>query len=297
VNVVRNDYGELDDWPALARYLVPDAGASGRTGFTTTHPLLLQQPFPKHGHSDYFHRKHFTDYWIPTLMRPVVSRQEQLRFANLLDVTSQAVAATLRLMPGLVRANVFLPDERGLLRIPDGLVHNMPSELERTLTIEPGRGCSGTSFKEGQQVIAIFHRDWGRHTLPQSELAKVDPRVRWIISTPIPDPDLAGARVGVVSVDGLDEERTKEALSAARVNIQGDCMSGDGTMKYRYEHRTLVSESGDLQGVADLYVVRDLAERPALSPEFLGRMDGLLAPTQAILRRLVELGFPSATRK
>jgi pimeloyl-ACP methyl ester carboxylesterase len=212
VNLVRNDYGALDRWPGMARWLVWDSGPSGTQGFTATHPRLLQQQFPRHGHSDYFHRQHFTHYWIPTLMRVVVSDAERPRLTEVLDIASQIVANRMALEPALVRANVFVPDEHGQLRIPQGLVHNMNDPVEQTVTITPGTGCTGTAFQERAPTIAIMHEDWGAHTLPGEELAKVDKRLKWIVSMPIPDPDVAGGVLGVFNVDGLEVEKQRAHL-------------------------------------------------------------------------------------
>jgi pimeloyl-ACP methyl ester carboxylesterase len=212
VNLVRNDYGYLDRWPKLARYLVRNSGPSGSLGFTSEHPGLIQKAFPKHGHSDYFHRKHFTEYWIPTLMRVAVSDEERRKLTDTLDVACQTVAHRLGLQPQLVRANIFVPDEAGTLRIPEGMTHNMPDPGERTVVITPGTGCTGIAFKERTPTIAIMQQNWGQHTLPGTELAKIDRRLKWIVSTPIPDPDIAGAVLGVFNIDCLDVQRERDEL-------------------------------------------------------------------------------------
>ena len=48
--------------------------------------------------------------------------------------------------------------------------------------------------------------------MPGSELAKVNKRLKWIVSTPIPDPDLAGAVLGIVNVDGLEVGKRRDDL-------------------------------------------------------------------------------------
>lgn len=204
INLVRNDYGSLDKVPRLATWVAGDTGDSGRLGFTKKHERLIEQKFPKHGHSDYFHRQHFVEYWIPTLMRVVVSAAERPRLTNLLDVAAQTAAARLGLAPAQVRANIFVPDENGVLHVPEGLSHNMTNPVELTVTVSPGQGATGTAFKERKQTIAILQQNWGAHTLPGTELAKVNKQLKWIVSTPIPDPDMAGAVLGIFNVDGLD---------------------------------------------------------------------------------------------
>jgi len=214
VNLVRNDYGALDRVPGLATWVVGDTGDSGRQGFTKAHERLIQQKFPKHGHSDYFHRQHFVQYWIPTLMRVVVSPAERPRLTNLLDVAAQTVATRLGLSAALVRANIFVPDETGLLHLPEGLSHNMTDPVEHTVTIAPGNGATGGAFKARAQTIAIFQKDWGAHTLPGTELAKVCKRLKWVVSTPIPDPDMAGGVLGIFNIDGMDVDKPRADLEA-----------------------------------------------------------------------------------
>jgi len=212
VNIVRNDFGALDRWPRMARYVVRDSGASGTEGFLKTHPALISQRFPQHGHSDYFHRTHFTQYWIPALMRVAVSKDDSRRLTDLLDVTCQTVATRLALDPSLVRANIFVPDENQQLHIPEGLIFNMTDPRERTVVIAPGTGCAGTAFNARAQTIAIMQQNWGAHTLPGSELGKVDKRLKWIVATPIPDPDVAGGVLGVFVVDGLVHPKGRDDL-------------------------------------------------------------------------------------
>ena len=213
VNFVRNDYGSLDRWPRLARYLVPDSGASGTDGFLRRHPGLMGQRFERHTHSDYFHRAHFTSYWIPTLVRVDVSVPERGQVTDVLDLACQTVAARLGIEPGLIRANVFVPDETQQLHIPKGLVHNMTDPVEQTVTMAPGVVCAGAAYKAREQTIAIMQRDWGIHTLPGTQLAKVDKRLKWIIGTPIPDPDVAGGILGVFGLDCLEHAKSREELA------------------------------------------------------------------------------------
>ncbi len=204
VNLVRNDYGALDRIPGLAALSVSDCGDSGRQGFSKKHPRLIEQKFPRHGHSDYFHRQHFVQYWIPTLKRVVVSAAERPRITDLLDMAAQTAADRLGLSPDLVRANTFVPDERDVLHIPEGLSHNMTDPTELTVTMASGQGAAGVAFQKRVQTIAIFQANWGAHTLPGTQLAKVCKRLKWVISTPIPDPDMAGAVLGIFNIDGMD---------------------------------------------------------------------------------------------
>ena len=212
VNSLRNDYGSLDPWPRLARYLVPSCGPSGTKGFTSRHPRLIQASFPSHKHSDYFHRHHFTTYWIPTLLTPVVSQADRAAFVETMDVAAQTVATRLNIDLQLIRANIFMPDGTGRLVIPDGLHYNMRNPQETAISIAPGTGCTGTAFAERTPTIAIMRRTWGPHTLPQSILTHVDARLRWIVSVPIPDPDVPGVVCGIFTVDCLDVASERQEL-------------------------------------------------------------------------------------
>jgi hypothetical protein len=185
INLVRNDYGSLDKVPRLATWVAGDTEI--RAGWVHEEARAPHRTeVPKHGHSDYFHRQHFVEYWIPTLMRVVVSAAERPRLTNLLDVAAQTAAARLGLAPAQVRANIFVPDENGVLHVPEGLSHNMTNPVELTVTVSPGQGATGTAFKERKQTIAILQQNWGAHTLPGTELAKVNKQLKWIVSTPIP---------------------------------------------------------------------------------------------------------------
>ncbi len=103
-------------------------------------------------------------------------------------------------------------ESSGRLVIPDGLHHNMDKLDEITISIGQGTGCTGTAYAERKQTFAVMRKNWGPHTLPQGVLAHVDPRLKWIISTPIPDPDVPGAVIGVFNVDGLDVAKERHEL-------------------------------------------------------------------------------------
>ena len=66
-------------------------------------------------------------------------------------------------------------------------------------------------------------------------------------------------------------------------------------MSYEYQHRPETGE--DTAKVADIYVVRDTSQRVAPSREFLAAVERLSPLTQAVLRRLVDVGFQSVVRK
>jgi pimeloyl-ACP methyl ester carboxylesterase len=94
VNFVRNDYGSLDRWPRLARYLVRDSGASGTDGFLRRHPGLMGQRFERHTHSDYFHRAHFTSWLDWRLRCPTNTRKTRRQFRTPASLRSTSYAVS-----------------------------------------------------------------------------------------------------------------------------------------------------------------------------------------------------------
>jgi serine/threonine-protein kinase len=68
VTSVLNDCGQQDVWARLARRAVPDAGASGLTGFErTAGGRVVNRNHGRFGHSDYFYERNYREAWIPFL--------------------------------------------------------------------------------------------------------------------------------------------------------------------------------------------------------------------------------------
>lgn len=230
VNLFRNDYGRLDPWPGIARALVPGTGNSGTRGFlksnSSTKHRMLQNEFRLYRHSDYFHLKHFTHEWIPTLKSLVlrddivVTPEIQASLVAIMSLAVQGVGQALSLDHSILRANIFTAVEGGRLSIPHGLHYNMDNQKELTISIPTGTGCTGDAFSSHQPAIAVFDQNWGQYTLPDPELEKVDRRLQWIVSMPIPDPINADKLLGIFNVDCLyakgDPEKLKELLTALR---------------------------------------------------------------------------------
>jgi len=219
VSLFRNDYGRLDPWPRIAKMLVPRTGGSGTGGFQKSHSLMVQKPFSHYRHSDYFHQSHFALEWIPTLKSlvlntdMVVAPQTQTRLTETMSLAVQMVGQSLSLDPSILRANIFTEDESGRLSIPQGLHHNMDNQTELTISIPIGVGCTGTAYKQRLPVIAVFDKNWGQLTLPDPELAKVDRRLQWIISMPIPDPMDRQRLLGIFNVDCLYVTKDRDELA------------------------------------------------------------------------------------
>ena len=96
---------------------------------------------------------------------------------------------------------------------------NKPDEL--TISVNIGEGCTGNAFSNWKVVIAIFDEPWGHHTLPGSELPKVHPDLRWIISVPILSPENNLKVVGVLNVDCLGIQKTREEIEKAFQIVAG----------------------------------------------------------------------------
>lgn len=226
VNLFRNDYGRLDPWPQLAKTIVPRTGNSGQRGFSRGHPLMVQRPFPGYQHSDYFHVSHFEREWIPMLKTIVlengitVDPVVQSRVLDTMSVAIQLVGQQLNIDPVNLRANLFAQDEDNRLSIPPGLHYNMLNSDELTISIPVGAGCTGRAYSTGEYAIAVFGADWGQHTLPLPQLSKVDKRLHWIFSMPIPDIRSDEGLLGIFNVDCLNIRKTAEEIKLLQENMK-----------------------------------------------------------------------------
>ena len=219
VNLVRNDYGLLDIWPNIAQKFVRDAGASGSEKFAATNdPRLIQESFPKHKHSDYFCEAHFREYWIPTLRMILLHDEDRTEIIQCLSVMVQDTARMLRIDERLLRANIFTENQNGKLSIQSGLQVNMTDPNELRLELSLGEGCTGNAFlKRRTEITRFVDGNWtGTAIVGQIARQKINNRLRWVISTPIVDPDLYGPILGTMSIDCLDQEKTQEELEALR---------------------------------------------------------------------------------
>jgi hypothetical protein len=139
---------------------------------------------------------------------------------EILELALPALASEVANVVGVpterVRANLFakLPGSDRL-----GMVQNLWFQMdyppERTIQMDVGRGCAGLAFQSRNINRAIWKDGWGANDLvDNTELAKVNPDLRWILSVPIfgsadPAPKL------VLNVDGLHETPTQARLAEA----------------------------------------------------------------------------------
>ncbi len=126
---------------------------------------------------------------------------------HLLDVLRRVrseAAGHLNVPEANVRSNIFGLSSSGDLRIIPGFDDNLSKPEERTISLVPGEGNTGIAFQTKRPSIAILEEDWGLAAVSGSELAKLDPRLRWIVSVPVLNADDAPP-ICVLNVDGFDE--------------------------------------------------------------------------------------------
>ena len=97
INFVRNEFGTRDFWSRNAGRVVRGAGESGSDGFGFRSASFFEERFDYFHHSDYFHRSHAENYWVPFLKkRPLsltvkhgsqISTREE--FAKTIDATEK----------------------------------------------------------------------------------------------------------------------------------------------------------------------------------------------------------------
>ncbi len=129
-----------------------------------------------------------------------------------------------------VRANVFLPEYTDndaakpcVLKIKPGLHQNMNRPKEIEIPLKPGQGATGRAFESSSSRVAIrLPSDQGGGWEAVFEITAalaeiIDPDLKWVISMPLMD----GNRkpIGVMSVDGLVEEFTFDALNRCTVPL------------------------------------------------------------------------------
>jgi len=158
--------------------------------------------------------------------KPVNLEPEKLAAAldvkqrEILELALPALASDVANVVGMpterVRANLFskVPGSDRLGIVQD-LWFQMDYPPERTIQMDVGKGCAGLAFQSRNINRAIWKDGWGANDLgDNTELAKVNPDLRWILSVPIfgsadPVPKL------VLNVDGLHETPTQARLAEA----------------------------------------------------------------------------------
>lgn len=137
----------------------------------------------------------------------LANRLDAQERAHLLDVLRRVrvdAAQLLNVDVENVRSNIFGLASSSDLQIVAGLDDNMTKPEERTISLRPGEGSTGIAFLTKEPNIAVLKEDWGRAAVPGTELAKLDPRLRWILSIPVLNVDEAPP-ICVLNVDGFDD--------------------------------------------------------------------------------------------
>lgn len=131
-----------------------------------------------------------------------------------------------------VRANAFLADYNLAgegyafqLVMPDALRKEMHHPPECTIQLKPEQGLTGRVFTDGRR--GIVHRipdDKGQwddtYKLTDELKAKVHPKLKWIVSLPIQDPETQ-VTLAVLNIDGLDADFGDKQLSILATKVFG----------------------------------------------------------------------------
>jgi hypothetical protein len=126
------------------------------------------------------------------------------------------VADTLHLPPDLVRGNVFGLGDDGYLHMINDFNVNMYYGPELALRIPPGQGCNGRAWKLRKTNIAVRVEDFGDCEVPADQAKRVAPDLRWILSVPVFDTEVAGGTpTWILNADGLKRQCKKEQLERA----------------------------------------------------------------------------------
>ncbi len=209
VMAVRNERATSDwvvvvaSWASrwLKRILRLNAGDSGKNDFMQRLPTLLDN-YVVDRHSGMHNALRF-EQWARFIAYPTLPADLLTKVTTEMQAFRQEVAKILGQPPDLVRVNLFAPMD-GALRIVPGAVDNMKYAPEFDLGIELGHGATGAAFASGNPCIVVKRGDaWSGDQLPTSELEKIEPRLRWIVSLPVRS-ETRSTIVGVVNVDGLD---------------------------------------------------------------------------------------------
>jgi hypothetical protein len=211
---VRNDVATKDVWPGWAKKVIPRAGTSGSKGFISNLPGVEQQPYPLE-HSDTFFEGHYEE-WARCINKPLIAPSDAKDIQDILSIASQRTSQVLGVPAEHVRANVFIPDEQGILSIPVGASVNMDGHPDLTIQIPKGIGATGrvfTDLKSRDPYLAVFHDNWGNDVLPSNQLTKVHHELKWILSFPLFDPS-DGRLFAVMNIDGLYEPYRDDSFNS-----------------------------------------------------------------------------------
>ncbi len=225
---LRNEIGGEDFWAGITKYMhlvIKDAGPSGRRGFEQESLRIVNEvQFRHYRHSDFFQPGHCEGSWFPFLKQLNLCDEDQEALRRVLDVGVRQIANSLGISSTALRANVMVPTLKDDLYIPIGLgfpsgrFHSSSDGDELDIRIPIGQGAAGVAFKERKMVVALFEPGWLNHPIPEAELKKAHPDLRWILSAPIPDFDdrMRFRMSGVLNIDCIGQSKTEGELDTPR---------------------------------------------------------------------------------
>jgi pimeloyl-ACP methyl ester carboxylesterase len=178
------------------------AGDSGRSQFDQIMPSLLDDELIG-GHSIAHNVTKF-EKWARFIGYPCLPDDLLKKLTTEMQVFRQLAASVLNMSVDLIRMNLFAPID-GALRIVPGASDNMTYAPEFEMQIEPGHGCTGLAFSEGNPCVVVKRGAiWSGRSLPSDELDKVNPSLTWVMSFPVISVS-RGIVVGVINIDGLNK--------------------------------------------------------------------------------------------
>ena len=178
-----------------------NAGDSGRNPFTKNSPALLDY-FTVGGHSEVHNPLKFEE-WARFIAYPLLPKDILDKILIEFDALREEAARTFETQKELIRINLFAPIS-GALRIVPGATINMTYAPELDVEIEPGHGATGAAFATNNPAFVIkSEKDWGGNLLPGRELAKLHPKLKWVLAYPVYNERRKGV-AAVVCIDGLD---------------------------------------------------------------------------------------------
>lgn len=221
VMAVRNDRA-VQDWVVRLAHVAScrplrwltklNAGKAGVDAFSENLPEMIDFPIDA-GHSGTHNTLQY-QCWARFVAYPRISGETLKRLQAHLQLVRQDAASILDYPVDKVRVNLFAP-MGGALRMVPNVHDNMTYAPEFGLSIDSGHGGTGNAFTNNSPVIVLRTGNVWTHNLPGDQLARVEPRLHWIVSIPVKSKH-RGIMIGVINIDGLDG--TPTALSNPSTN-------------------------------------------------------------------------------
>lgn len=232
VMAVRNERA-TQDWVVRLAYMASrrplrwvtrlSAGKSGADQFSVRLPEVIDSSIAA-GHSGTHNVLQYS-CWARFVAYPRVSGDSLQRLRAHLQFVRQEAARILEYPVDQIRVNLFAPMDGALCMVP-GAQDNMTYAPEFGLRIDPGHGGTGNAFVNNSPVSVLRTGGGWTHSLPGDQLAKVEPRLRWIVSLPVKSKD-RDIMIGVVNVGGLGSVPTllsdpsSDGWKAVLLSLQG----------------------------------------------------------------------------